>query len=174
MEKKVYKSFGMRNRGALYWIPNEDEWYKAAYYDPTLIGNRKYHDYPTRTSNPPSHKQANYVIQDRLNIGEPFFVANVDSFSDSPSYYGTLQQGGNVWEWLESWQYGNVGVRGLRGYLKGCFPGRLFSPCRRRLHGRRSYIRRRSCLCPAMRLCSFRKYCDRTDWRGSHDQKSAL
>lgn len=114
-EKKVYKSFGMRNRGALYWIPNEDEWYKAAYYDPTLIGNRKYHDYPTRTSNPPSHKQANYVIQDRLNIGEPFFVANVDSFSDSPSYYGTLQQGGNVWEWLESWQYGNVGVRGLRG-----------------------------------------------------------
>lgn len=26
-----------------------------------------------------------------------------------------MQQGGNVWEWIESWQYGVVGIRGLRG-----------------------------------------------------------
>lgn len=114
-KKKVYKTFGRRNKGAKFWIPNEDEWYKAAYYDPTIIGNRKYYDYPTRSSNPPTREQSNYVINDSLTVGEPFFVAEVDSFSNSPSYYGTLQQGGNVWEWIESWQYGVVGIRGLRG-----------------------------------------------------------
>lgn len=114
-KKKVYKTFGQRNEGAKFWIPNEDEWYKAAYYDPTIIGHRKYWDYPTRSSNPPTRRQANYVVNDSLTVGEPFFVAEVDSFSNSPSYYGTLQQGGNVWEWIESWQYGIVGIRGLRG-----------------------------------------------------------
>lgn len=110
-----YKDFGKRNIGAKFWIPDENEWYKAAYYDPTLIGNRKYHDYPTRSSNAPSQEEANYVINNELNIGEPFFVADVDSFSLSPSFYGTLQQGGNVWEWIESWQYGKTGERGLKG-----------------------------------------------------------
>ena len=27
-----------KNRNALYWIPTESEWYKAAYYDPSLNG----------------------------------------------------------------------------------------------------------------------------------------
>lgn len=113
--KPPYKDFGTRNIGAKFWIPDENEWYKAAYYDPTIIGNRKYYDYPTRSSNAPTREQANYVIDNELNVGSPFFVAEVDSFSTSPSYYGTLQQGGNVWEWIESWQYGNVGTRGLKG-----------------------------------------------------------
>ena len=26
-----------------------------------------------------------------------------------------MQQGGNVWEWTESWQYGVIGSRALRG-----------------------------------------------------------
>lgn len=114
-KKEVYRSFGYRNRGARFWIPSEDEWYKAAYYDPTILGNRKYHDYPTRSSDEPSHDYANYMVNNTLCVGEPFFVAPVDSFSLSASYYGTLQQGGNVWEWIEDWQYGVVGCRGLRG-----------------------------------------------------------
>lgn len=113
--KKVYENFGKRNTGAKFWIPNEDEWYKAAYYDPTIIGHRKYHDYPTGSDTPPSKEQANYVINNELSVGPPYFVAEVDDFSNAPSYYGTLQQGGNVWEWIESWQYGNVGCRGLKG-----------------------------------------------------------
>lgn len=112
---KVYRLFGFRNKGARFWIPNEDEWYKAAYYDPTIWGNRKYHDYPTRSSNEPTHNQANYMVDNTLCLGEPYFVAPVDSFAASSSYYGTLQQGGNVWEWIEDWQYGVVGCRGLRG-----------------------------------------------------------
>jgi len=113
--KPAYKNFGKRNQGALYWIPNEDEWYKAAYYDPTIIGNRKYYDYPTRSSTPPSSSEANYLVGDSLSIGSPYFVALVSQFENSSSFFGTQQQGGNVWEWIESWQYGQVGVRGLKG-----------------------------------------------------------
>ena len=113
--KPVYPSFGVRNLGALYWIPDEDEWYKAAYYDPTRIGNRPYYDYPTRSCNPPEKSEANYMIENQLVVGAPFYVADVDAYPDAASYFNTQQQGGNVWEWLESWQYGIVGIRGLRG-----------------------------------------------------------
>ena len=30
-----------RNAGATYFIPSENEWYKAAYYDPTLNGGAR-------------------------------------------------------------------------------------------------------------------------------------
>lgn len=114
-KKAPYPTFGKRNKGARYWIPSENEWYKAAYYDPQLIGNRKYHDYPTRTSDAPLLSEANYMVNNHFSVGAPYFVAPVDSFANSPSYYGTLQQGGNVWEWIEDWQYGIIGNRGLRG-----------------------------------------------------------
>lgn len=113
-KKTVYANWGKRNIGAKYWIPSEDEWYKAAYYDPTKIGVRKYHDYPTRTSDVPTHSQANYLIGDSI-LNSETFVVDVDCFADASSYFGTQQQGGNVWEWTENWQYGSVGVRGLRG-----------------------------------------------------------
>lgn len=114
-DKALYRKFGIRNKGAKYWIPNEDEWYKAAYYDPTLDGNRKYYNYPTRTDDPPSRDAANYMIDNELSVGAPYFVADVDEYADYASYYGTVQQGGNVWEWTESWQYGIIGNRGLKG-----------------------------------------------------------
>lgn len=114
-KKAPYESFGKRNKGAIFWIPSEDEWYKAAYYDPEKTGNRKYHDYPTRSSDAPSLSEANYMEGTHLSVGEPYYVAPVDSFENAPSYYGTLQQGGNVWEWIEDWQFGIVGSRGLRG-----------------------------------------------------------
>ncbi|WP_294554179.1 SUMF1/EgtB/PvdO family nonheme iron enzyme [uncultured Bacteroides sp.] len=113
-KKNVYAAWGKRNKGAKYWIPSDDEWYKAAYYDPTIIGNRKYHDYPTRTSDAPAHDKANYLVADSILNAETF-VVDVDCFANSASYFGTQQQGGNVWEWTEDWQYGIVGCRGLRG-----------------------------------------------------------
>ena len=114
-QKPVYDSFGKRNRGARFWIPDDDEWYKAAYYNPKQTGNRKYHDFPTQTSDAPSLADANFMAGNELSVGKPYYVAPVDSFSHAPSYYGTLQQGGNVWEWTEDWQYGVVGTRCLRG-----------------------------------------------------------
>ena len=119
-EKAAYASFGVRNAGARYWIPSQDEWYKAAYYDPTRLGPRKYWDFPCRTSNFPENRDAvamscNYLMGDQLGVGAPSFLADVDAYAKSASYWGTLQQGGNVWEWIEGWQYGTVGNRGLRG-----------------------------------------------------------
>ncbi|KRP35938.1 MAG: hypothetical protein ABS34_09580, partial [Opitutaceae bacterium BACL24 MAG-120322-bin51] len=119
-EKAAYASFGVRNAGARYWIPSQDEWYKAAYYDPTRLGPRKYWDFPCRTSNFPENRDnmagsCNYLMGDQLGVGAPSFLAEVDAYAKSASYWGTLQQGGNVWEWIEGWQYDTVGNRGLRG-----------------------------------------------------------
>ncbi len=45
----------MRNPGATWVIPSEDEWYKAAYYDPDANGGAGgYWDYATRTDALPS------------------------------------------------------------------------------------------------------------------------
>lgn len=140
--RRPWQSFGRRNRGARYWIPHEDEWYKAAYFDPERTGGRLYWDFPVRTDDLPSNlpppgdsRSMNYQRGDRLAVGPPFFLAEVDAYANAPSYYGTLQQGGNVWEWLESWQDGRIGIRGLRGgsfgyteigpHAVNCDPGAL-------------------------------------------------
>ena len=47
-----------RNPGAKWFIPNEDEWYKAAYYDPQKPGGPGYWDYPTRSDTPPGRDLA--------------------------------------------------------------------------------------------------------------------
>ena len=44
----------VRATGAKYFIPSEDEWYKAAYFDPTLAISGGYWDFPTRSNTPPT------------------------------------------------------------------------------------------------------------------------
>jgi len=86
-----------KNPDALYWIPSEDEWYKAAYYDPLKDGIGGYWKYPNRGDSI-SSDDANINYSAAWNTG--FGVenrANVGSYT--PSYYGTFDQGGNVWEW---------------------------------------------------------------------------
>lgn len=116
-----------RNPGALYWIPSEDEWYKAAYFDPTRYGKRRYWDYPVRSDDPPRNppppgdaRSANY-FNGVFALGKPWFLAEVGSYPEALSYYGTYDQGGNVWEWVEDWRRKGQGwrdaeaARGLRG-----------------------------------------------------------
>ncbi len=94
------------NVGATYWLPTEDEWYKAAYYDPTLdLGIGGYWDFPTR-SNTISTADANYDSY----VGT---VTDVGTY-DNESYYGTYDQAGNVWEWNETFIGGNRFFRGGR------------------------------------------------------------
>lgn len=113
-----------RNKKALYWIPNEYEWYKAAHYDPTRQGQRKYWDYPVRTDDlpnniaPPGNQHSVNYLQETFSIGKPDFLTNVGDYIYASSYYGTYDQGGNVWEWLENWRLKDRGaekVRGVRG-----------------------------------------------------------
>lgn len=97
-----------RQSDATWVIPNEDEWYKAAYHKKDgVTGN--YWDYPTGTDTPPNNgnpegdtgNSANYYDVYDYTVGAPFWRSNVGYFGQSDSPYGTFDQGGNVWEWNE-------------------------------------------------------------------------
>lgn len=99
-------------------ITSEDEWYKAAYYDP---GGDRYYWYATSSYTEPSNR----LLPDLGNnatfspsgygdtIGWPYYRTEVGAHKNSPSPYGTFDQCGNVWEWTEATLSGSK--RGLRG-----------------------------------------------------------
>ncbi len=109
-----------RTSSATYVIPTEDEWYKAAYYDPLLNnGSGGYWTYATQSNTAPDNSlalatsesnDANYNQADPTNGLTP-----VGTFTLSPSYYGTFDQSGDIWQWNE-----DAVVAGLsRGYRGG-------------------------------------------------------
>jgi sulfatase modifying factor 1 len=88
-----------RNPGAWIFLPTNDEWHKAAYYDPAA---GVFFDYaagtdavitcsePTAQSNTANCGQA---------VGN---FTSVGSYTDSPSPNGTFDQAGNIQEWTET------------------------------------------------------------------------
>jgi formylglycine-generating enzyme required for sulfatase activity len=131
-----------RNANARWFIPSESEWYKSAYYQPTAQGGDPdgYWDYPMRTNSvpfsdeppgttPDNTRVGNFYKSDGLangyddgyadlgNSGSWFHqscLTDVGAYTSSPSYYGTFDQGGNVWEWNES-VISDGSIRGHRG-----------------------------------------------------------
>jgi sulfatase modifying factor 1 len=109
--------------GAIYFLPSEDEWYKAAYHkNDGATGN--YWLYPTRSNEDPSNavttpdggNNANFY-QDGFAIGSPYWTTEVGEFENSESGYGTFDQGGNVWEFNETMFGSNRGgTAGGYGY----------------------------------------------------------
>jgi formylglycine-generating enzyme required for sulfatase activity len=81
-----------RNANAKYALPTYDEWYKAAFYDPNKGGPGVggYWAYATG-SDPMDASQANYSGSGTMDVGQ---------FAPSP--YGTYDQSGNAWEWIEA------------------------------------------------------------------------
>ena len=103
--------------GAKVWIPTEDEWYKAAYYQPQATGGPpgNYWRYPTRSDvapklakpGDPGLNLANFLADTRPQPNGGILrgfsdVMPVGSFPGSSSHYGTLDQAGNAWEWIET------------------------------------------------------------------------
>jgi formylglycine-generating enzyme required for sulfatase activity len=92
----------LKNAGASIYIPTEDEWYKAAYYNGATSS---YSLYPNG-QNTITTADANFaqVIGSSTDVG---------SYSGDPSMYGTFDQGGNVVEWNDTVINGSL--RGMRG-----------------------------------------------------------
>jgi hypothetical protein len=86
-----------RNSNARYFITSNDEWYKAAYFNPLTS---TYSDYANGTNTKPSQDQAGAIYG---TIGGFAFPGPYDvDAAGALSSYGTMAQGGNVWEWTES------------------------------------------------------------------------
>lgn len=88
-----------RNSQASYFLPSADEWYKAAFYEP-LSG--EYFDNPTGNDTPPTPTtggtDADTAVYSQSPLQGPADVMRAGGMSP----YGTVGQGGNVWEWMET------------------------------------------------------------------------
>jgi formylglycine-generating enzyme required for sulfatase activity len=117
-----------RNVGATVYLPSEDEWYKAAYYDPTAGagGGDNYWLHATQSDTAPTVGSANFSTGAISNPGAN--VANYNIGADwndldgnvttvgsaaANNYFGTFDQAGNVREWNDAVISGSS--RGLRG-----------------------------------------------------------
>jgi formylglycine-generating enzyme len=91
-----------KNADAKYWIPNDDEWYKAAYHKNDGITDN-YWTFPTCSDSMPSNE---LLIPDPGNTatffsGWNWYQSEVGVHNRSDSPYHTFDQGGSVWEWID-------------------------------------------------------------------------
>jgi len=109
-----------RKAGWTWAITSEDEWYKAAYHkNDGVTGN--YFDYPTSSDTAPGRDMADasgnnanyYTGSGDYPIDSPYYTTVAGEFQNSDSPYGTFDQGGNVFEWNEAFNYSDY--RCLRG-----------------------------------------------------------
>jgi len=118
---KVVAVSASHSADAKVWIPSEDEWAKAAYYNPSLNnGTGGYYTWATQSDEYPGNSvgtlpnQANIPSYVDLRFANtplnpnispsvgPNLLTAVGAFTSSPSYYGTFDQDGNVTEWTET------------------------------------------------------------------------
>ena len=125
-----------RNAGWFYGLPSENEWYKAAYHQPASQGGDvdDYWLYPTannaipnsRNGSPSDPNSANfnrndgipngynggYAVNDSIVLPVGNALTDAGAFSVADSFYGTFDQGGNVWEWNDAILGASRGLRG--------------------------------------------------------------
>jgi sulfatase modifying factor 1 len=115
-----------------FYIPTENEWFKAAYFSPNYggLGVPGYYEYATQSDSAPGNtigngaNQANYFTGDGFSVTQSYgldsnqnYLTDVGAFSGSSSFYGTFDQNGNVVQWNDLDGLASSGSR--RGRLGG-------------------------------------------------------
>jgi formylglycine-generating enzyme required for sulfatase activity len=113
-----------RNAGARWFLPSENEWYKAAYYD---FGVETWFEYPQRnytfpTSEAPpggatsaNYWAGTYALTGSASFDNGFnYLSQVGAYTSAASDAGTFDQGGNAMEWTEG-KGTTAGTRVRRG-----------------------------------------------------------
>ena len=94
----------VRAANANYFLPTEDEWYKAAYHQPQAADGDvdDYWFYPTQSNTEPIAEApiggANSANFNLAALGH----TDAGAYSDTTSYYGGFDFGGNVAEWNDA------------------------------------------------------------------------
>jgi len=140
--------------GAKFFLPTEDQWYKAAYHQPAGAGGDadNYWLYPTGANDPdaPTVASVNAIGEITNGVGDDNianYARGADWDSDdsganedgnvatvgsggpgSASFYGACDMAGNVWEWNET--IISSSFRGLRGGAWDFFENSLRSSSR--------------------------------------------
>ena len=113
-----------RHKDAVYFLPSEDEWYKAAFHKNDGV-TANYWDYATASNSAPDgidfDGDTSYqaVYNDGYNQGMPNTTTNVGL----PSSYGIYGGAGNVFEWIESANDGTNDSPTERRNLRGSYWG---------------------------------------------------
>jgi len=99
-----------RSKRAVYVLPSIDEWFKAAYFDPSMnAGAGGYWNYSVQTNDPPNSvlggTGAGDVVYGHGVNGSPADVTNAGGLSA----YDVMAMNGNAWEWTESPWNGDYG-----------------------------------------------------------------
>ncbi|MGO9114565.1 MAG: SUMF1/EgtB/PvdO family nonheme iron enzyme [Thermoguttaceae bacterium] len=96
-----------QNSGAKYWIPTENEWYKAAYYKSGGT-NAGYWTYTTKNNIAPSStlstigtNNANFN-NSGLQSPNHWILTPVGYYAGSPGPYGTYDQGGDLYDFTST------------------------------------------------------------------------
>ena len=125
-----------RNKDAYYFLTSENEWYKAAYQKNDGV-TPNYWVYPTGSNAAPTAVGSGTGAGTAVYGGVPALSVSVFS-AGGLSAYGTMGQGGNVFEWMETAHDGinnsSSENRGIRGGSRG-FPGDMLRSSSRDFNG---------------------------------------
>jgi formylglycine-generating enzyme required for sulfatase activity len=92
----IAKNSIVRNPGAKAFVPSGDEWYKAAYYE---TGPKTYFDFPAGTDTATACATPG-SMPNTANCGPVGDLTTAGSYTGAASPNGTIDQGGNVFDWV--------------------------------------------------------------------------